>query len=214
MNGGFILRQRLIDAAKALNSRGLNQGTSGNFSIRTADGLLITPSAMAYAEYSVGDMVEMDLDGKYTGRRKPSSEYLLHIDIYKNFPQAGCVLHAHPPWCTTLACLEKPIPSFHYMIAVAGGTDIRCAPYATYGTKELSKHTVKALQGRSACLLAHHGLVCYAGSPEAALDLAVEVESLARIYIQALQVGEVPLLSAEQMEEVLTKFKEYKAASI
>lgn len=207
-----MLRQRLIDAAKALNTSGLNQGTSGNFSVRTTTGLLITPSALAYSEYSVGDMVEMDLSGSYTGCRKPSSEFLLHIDIYKNYPQAGCVLHAHPPWCTTLACLEKSIPPFHYMIAVAGGSDIRCAPYATYGTKELSTYVVKALEGRSACLLAHHGLVCYAGDPEAALNLAVEVESLARIYIQALQIGEVPLLSAEQMEEVLAKFKEYKAS--
>lgn len=212
MKAGFMLRQKLVDASQALNDRGLNQGTSGNISVRSSGGLLITPSALAYSKYTAGDMVEMDLTGNsYTGQRKPSSEFRLHIDIYKHYPHAGCVLHAHPPWCTTLACLEKPIPPFHYMIAVAGGQDIRCAPYATYGTEELSTHVVKALEGRSACLLAHHGLVCHAGDLEEVLDLAVEVESLARIYIQALQVSEVPLLSEGQINEVLAKFKEYKA---
>lgn len=213
MKADFALRRTLIDAALAMNGLGLNQGTSGNLSVRLDHGLLITPSARKYTHCSPVDMVEVDPAGRYTGQYKPSSEYRLHRDIYTHYPHAGCVLHAHPPWCTTLACLEKSIPPFHYMVAVAGGTDIRCAPYATYGTKELSVHAVKALDGRTACLLAHHGLVCHASDLDAALDLAMEVETLARIYAQALQIGEVPLLSKEQMGEVLAGFKEYKAAA-
>jgi L-fuculose-phosphate aldolase len=195
-----------------MNQIGLNQGTSGNVSLRLDDGFLITPSALAYERYTAADMVELTMDGQViTGAGKPSSEWRLHQDIYARKKEAGAVLHAHPPWSTTLACLERDIPACHYMVAMAGGDSIRCAPYALFGSSELSRNVHSALdEGRSACLLAHHGMICFAGDLEGVLALAIEVENLARVYAQALQVGEVPLLSSREMKLVREKFMEYK----
>ncbi|BCO09549.1 fuculose phosphate aldolase [Desulfolithobacter dissulfuricans] len=211
----LILRRQLIDTALAMNSVGLNQGTAGNLSVRTENGFLVTPSALPYDRCRPADMVEMSLAGAVEGRKgRPSSEWRLHRDIYLARAEAGAILHAHPPWCTTLACLERSIPPFHYMVAVAGGDSIELAPYATFGTQELSDHVLNALAGgRSACLLAHHGMVCYAADLEAVLALAIEVETLARMYGQALQIGEPPLLSREQMSEVLERFSGYRQTS-
>lgn len=204
------LRQQMLATALAMNNQGLNQGTSGNVSVRDGKGFLITPSALPYEQCGVDDLVWMDGAGQVQGQRKPSSEWRMHADIYRSFPQAGAILHAHSIACTTLACLERSIPAFHYMVAVAGGDSIRCAPYATFGTQALSDGVIAALQDRSAALLAHHGMICFAADLEKVLALAIEVETLARIYLQALPIAEPPLLSKAEMAEVLLRFKEYK----
>lgn len=205
------LRPQLLAIARAMNSLGLNQGTSGNVSVRCGSGFLITPSALAYDRCTPADLVWVDGDGQAQGARRPSSEWRLHRDIYGHSPQAGAILHAHSLYATTLACLERPIPAFHYMVAMAGGDSIRCAPYATFGTQALSDAVVQALADRSAALLAHHGMVCHAADLDGVLALAVEVETLARIYLQALQVAEPSVLPAAEMAEVLRRFKDYKA---
>ncbi len=210
MNALFCQRRALLDTALAMNRLGLNQGMAGNVSVRTGGAFLITPSAMAYEECVPADMVLVAMDGRARGSRRPSSEWRLHRDIYRLHPQAGAVLHAHPPWCTTLACLEREIPPFHYMVAVAGGDSIPLAGYATFGTAALSEQVEQALRDRTACLMAHHGMVCLADTLKDVLALALEVENLARIYTRALQVGEVPLLSSAQMAEVRARFADYR----
>lgn len=204
-----LLRQTLIDTAIAMNASGLNQGTSGNLSTRCEDGFLITPSGMDYAGLTVDDIVWMDFDGKTRGMRKPSSEWRFHAAIYRHRPEANAVLHAHPLSCSALACLNKDIPAFHYMVAVAGGRNIRCADYATFGTPELSASVVKALEGRKACLMAHHGLTCFEKDLPRALALGIEVENLANVYCRILSIGEAEILTDHEMDEVLEKFKSY-----
>lgn len=195
--------------ARRMNASGLNQGTSGNLSQRVEDGFLITPTGMDYEAMVPEDLVLMRFDGGHEGRRKPSSEWRFHRDILAARPEVGAVLHAHSMFCTTLACLRRGIPSFHYMVAMAGGVDIRCAPYATFGTEELSRHAVAALEGRKACLLANHGMLALGRDLAGAFKLAVEVETLAAMYWRALQVGEPVLLDPEEMAVVLEKFKTY-----
>ena len=204
------LRQSLIKTGLVMNRLGINQGTSGNLSVRSRDGLLITPSARPYEQCRPGDIVRMQLDGTSWGRRKPSSEWRLHRDLYEACPEAGAILHAHPPWCTTLACLEQEIPAFHYMIAVAGGDSIPCASYALFGSAQLSENVNRTLQNRTACLMSHHGMVCFAETLEKVLALAVEVENLARVYCQVLQLGKPSILNQEKMDEVLVRFAGYK----
>ena len=193
-----------------MNALGINQGASGNVSARAGDGFLITPTALPYAETEPGDLVLVGPDGAVRGSRRPSSEWRFHRDIYAARPDAGAVVHTHAVYATTLACLRMPIPRFHYMVAMAGGEDIRCAPYATYGTQELSDHVIAALAGRKACLLANHGMIACGADLDAALALAVEVETLSRQYWQALQVGKPKLLTRKQMAEVLEKFGDYR----
>jgi L-fuculose-phosphate aldolase len=204
-----VLRQQLIDTAMAMNARGLNQGTSGNLSVRSEKGMLITPSGMDYAGLSSDDIVWMDFDGNCQAIRKPSSEWQFHAAIYRHRPEANAVLHAHPVSCTTLACLGKGIPAFHYMVAVAGGKDIRCADYATFGTRELSEAVLKALEGRKACLMAHHGMTCFEKDLPRALALAIEVETLATVYGRILAIGEEDILTDNEMSKVLDKFSTY-----
>lgn len=204
-----ILRQQLIDAAVAMNASGLNQGTSGNLSIRCDDGFLITPTGMDYAGLATDDIVSMKLDGNSRGKRKPSSEWRFHAAIYRHRPEARAVLHAHPVNCSTLACLNKGIPAFHYMVAAAGGKDIRCAAYATFGTPELSDRVIEALEGRKACLMAHHGLTCFEKDLPRVLALAVEVEHLANVYCRILAIGDAQILSDDEMHRVLEKFRTY-----
>jgi L-fuculose-phosphate aldolase len=194
-----------------MNSMGLNQGTSGNLSVRCNETILITPSALAYDRCQPGDIVSMEADGTVHGRRKPSSEWRLHLDIFQAHPEAGAVLHAHPPWCTTLACLDREIPPFHYMVAVAGGITVPCAEYALYGSRKLSEQVITALADRTACLMSHHGMVGFADSLDRVLALAVEVENLARVYCQALQIGEPALLDKTEMDAVLAKFADYRS---
>ena len=206
------VRQKLLITARAMVDKGLNQGTAGNLSLRLADGtgFLITPSALPYSECQAKDMVQINWQGQASGNRKPSSEWRMHRDIYAHYPEAQSVLHSHAPCCTSLACLERSIPAFHYMVAVAGGDSIPCVPYALFGTQALSDGVIAALRNRSAALLAHHGMVCFDRDLDHVLALALEVEDLARMYLQCLQVQEPPLLSAEEMAEVLQRFGTYK----
>jgi L-fuculose-phosphate aldolase len=203
------LRQEIIATARRMNALGINQGKSGNVSHRITGGFLVTPTGMAYDALKPGDIVAMGFDGSHRGSRLPSSEWRFHRDILAARPEANAVIHTHAMFATTLACLGREIPSFHYMVAVAGGDSIRCAPYATFGTEELSRHAVRALEGRKACLLANHGMIAIGVTLEAALALAVEVETLAAMYWRALQVGEPHLLDGAEMARVLEKFRTY-----
>ena len=203
------LRREIIATALAMNELRINRGKSGNVSVRIAGGFLVTPSGLAYESTKPEDIVAVSLDGKAKGRRAPSSEWRFHRDIYAARPEVGGIVHAHSTFATTLTCLGRGIPAFHYMIAIAGGSDVRCAPYATFGTQELSDHALAALEGRRACLLANHGMIALGDSPKAALALAVEVEALAEQYWRALQIGEPNVLSEAEMARVLKKFATY-----
>ena len=203
------IRSTVIATALGMNALGINRGKSGNISARIETGFLITPSGMPYAEIAPDDVVAMGLDGSADGRRRPSSEWRFHRDIYASRGDVDAVVHTHSPFATTLACLDRGIPPFHYMVAVAGGADIRCAPYATFGTQQLSDHALHALAGRRACLLAHHGMIAVGASLKAALALAVEVEALAEMYWRALQIGEPANLSSDELDTVLRKFDDY-----
>jgi len=209
MNDTRALRARIVATALAMNAQGINRGKSGNVSARIDDGFLITPSALPYEETKPRDIVALDGTGNATGGRKPSSEWRFHRDIYAARADVAAIVHAHSPFATTLACLERPIPAFHYMVAVAGGGDIRCAPYATFGTQTLSDHAVAALDGRRACLLAHHGMIAVGASLGSALALAVEVETLAEMYWRSIVVGEPTLLSDDEMARVVARFESY-----
>ncbi len=173
--------------------------------------MLITPSAVPYEAMAPGDLIRMDLDGTVlAGAGRPSTEWRLHAGILRARPDVDAVLHAHPEFSTTLACLRREIPAVHYMVAVAGGDTIRCAPYATFGTPELADAAVAALEDRTACLLANHGLVTLGASPGDALALAVEVEALAAVYWRSLQVGQPVVLSEAEMDEVSAAFRDYR----
>lgn len=208
------LRRKLLDTALTMARSGLNQGTAGNVSVRLNDGqgFLITPSAVPYEHCREEDMVQVSWEGSALSDngRKPSSEWRMHLAVYQKHKRAQAVLHAHAPCCTSLACLERSIPAFHYMVAIAGGDSIRCAPYALFGSQQLSDAAVAALQDRRAALLAHHGMICFGDDLDHAFSLALEVEDLARVYLQCLQVTEPPLLSKVQMAEVLAQFADYK----
>jgi len=203
------LRKAIIATALAMNALGINRGKSGNVSARWKDGFLITPSGLPYEESRPTDIVFVGKNGNATGKRPPSSEWRFHYDIYRTRKDAQAVIHVHSSFATTLACLEMGVPAFHYMIAVAGGNSIRCAPYATFGTQELSDHALQALSNRKSCLLANHGMIATADSLKHALALAVEVEALCEQYWRALQIGKPVILSDAEMEVVLQKFKTY-----
>lgn len=208
-------REQLLTVCQQLASLGLNRGTSGNASIRVEGnssqrpGFLITPSGMEVDKMTPADMVWMDFDGQPVGTRQPSSEWRFHLDILNNRPEVNAVIHTHSMFATTLSTFRRDMPAFHYMIAVAGGDSIRCAPYALFGSQQLSDYAIAALQGRKACLLANHGMIAVGETPEKALSITQEVETLCEQYIRALQVGEPHILTAEQMREVLERFKTY-----
>jgi L-fuculose-phosphate aldolase len=202
------LRAGIVATYRDLARAGLNSGRSGNVSARFGAGMLITPSGSG-AEAEPAELVSVDMDGQARGERAPSSEWRFHRDIYRAHPDAHAVVHAHPPHATALACLRRGLPAFHYMVASAGGRDIRCADYATFGGEALSHNILAALQGRRACLMANHGLVAFGASLPAAFDLAVEVESLARQYLLACGAGEPVLLDDAEMDRVLEKFASY-----
>ena len=203
------LRTAIIATALEMNAAGINRGKSGNVSARIDGGFLITPSGLPYADTTPDDIVAMDETGTASVARKPSSEWRFHRDIYRTRAEAAAIVHTHSPFATSLACLGRGIPAFHYMIAMAGGNDIRCSPYATFGTQELSDAALSALDGRKACLLAHHGMIAIGESLDKALALAVEVETLAEMYWRALQIGEPEILSDAEMQTVLAKFAHY-----
>lgn len=214
MNNLF-LRRKIIETATAMNALDINVGKSGNVSARapstqTEDhDFYITPTGIPYDQTQPEHIVSMALDGTFEGTTLPSSEWRFHRDIYLKRPQVQAIVHTHSSYATSLACLGRDIPAFHYMIAAAGGADIRCAPYATFGTQALSDFALEALKGRNACLLAQHGVIAIGVSLEKALALAVEVETLARMYWQALQIGKPAILSDAEMATVIEKFATY-----
>ncbi|GLQ05056.1 fuculose phosphate aldolase [Sneathiella chinensis] len=203
------MRDSLLETARRMNDIGLNQGTSGNVSVRTETGYLITPTGMPYDDCQPADMVPMTLEGGTTGPRKPSSEWRFHQDLYRDRSDIGAIVHVHSTFATTLACLGVEVPAFHYMVAVAGGDNIRCAPYETFGTAALSDGVVTAMQDRQACLMANHGMLAAGPTLEKALAMAVEVEKLCEIYWRVLQAGGGPLLNNAEMTVILEKFKGY-----
>ncbi|HAT84929.1 class II aldolase/adducin family protein [Cohaesibacter gelatinilyticus] len=208
-NECWKLGEEVIKTCLAMNDSGLNHGKSGNVSVRYQDGFLITPSGVAYDQLAPDDLVFMDLEGRYRGDYLPSSEWRFHLAIYQARLDAQAVVHVHSSYAAALACLRQSIPAFHYMVAVAGGKNIRCAEYALFGTDVLSETMMIALEDRKACLLANHGQVAYGDSLANAYWLAGEVEGLARDYCRAKAVGEPHILSDEQMDDVLTKFRFY-----
>jgi L-fuculose-phosphate aldolase len=207
------LREAVIATALAMNAAGINRGKSGNVSARwrddAFDGFLVTPTGLPYARTIGDDIVAMTMAGDARGARLPSSEWRIHRDIYRARADVQAVVHTHAPFATTLSCLRRGIPAFHYMVAVAGGKDIRCAPYETFGTQALSDHALTALDGRDACLLANHGMIAVGRALDSALALAVEVETLAEMYWRALQLGEPVCLPDVEMEIVLERFRTY-----
>lgn len=204
------LRKAVLDTALAMSRSGLSPGRSGNVSARAGDGMLITPSGMLYEELTPDDIVLVARDGTAAaGQRKPSSEWHFHLAAYRARPDRHAVVHTHSMHATVLACAHKPIPPFHYMVAVAGGTDIPCVPYATFGTEELARHVVEGLRARDACLMANHGQIAIAETLQGALELAHEVEVLAEQYAKVLMLGTVPLLSDAHMAEMVERFKTY-----
>ena len=207
-------RRAIIDAARRMNALGLNQGTSGNIGFRAGKRFLVTPSGLDYDAMRPSDIVEMDFSGTHAGHRRPTSEWRLHRDILATRPEVDAVLHSHSLHCTALAVHGLEIPAVHYMVAVAGGTSIRCAPYRTPTTQALSDVAVEALAGRTACLLQNHGAVVLGETPEACVGLLVEVEYLAALYCRALGVGgaigaEPRVISQRKMAEVLEIMETY-----
>lgn len=204
-----VLPAAVLECARAMNACGLNRGTAGNVSARTEGGFIVTPTGMDYTHAVPADMVFVDMQGESRGVRKPSSEWRFHRDIYAARPEAGAIVHTHSPFATSLACLRMEIPAFHYMIARFGGDSVRCADYATFGTQALSDAMLKALEGRSACLMAQHGMTVCGRDLDQALAHAVELEALCEQYWRAWQLGPPPLLPAEEMAVVLEKFRTY-----
>ncbi len=199
----------MVEVACQLTSIGLNRGSSGNLGVRLSTTFLVTPSGVPAPELTPEAMVEMDFVGAVVRAGKPSSEWRFHRDILAARADIGAVVHTHSRYATTLACLHREVPAFHYMIAAAGGDSIRCSPYALFGSQQLSDLALQALTGRKACLLGNHGMIALGATLDAALALAVEVESLCEQYWSALQLGEPHILSSAQMHAVMERFKTY-----
>ena len=202
-------REQLLTIAQKLIATGLNKGTAGNASVRCEGGFLVTPSGMAVEEMRDNSMVKMQFDGSFEAEKIPSSEWRFHRDILASRADINAVIHTHSMFATTLACLHKVIPPFHYMIAVVGGDTIRCAPYALFGSQALSDNALAALIDRKACLLANHGMIALGRDLDDALAVAVEVENLCEQYWRALQLGKPHILSEAEMREVFQQFKGY-----
>jgi len=205
------LRAEVIKHAKMLNTKKLSALRSGNISARYKDGFLITPSGAKYSSLKNKDIVFVTLKGEFDKKKGiPSSEWRFHQDVYLNKKEAKAIVHAHSNYATAISTHEKGIPAFHYMVAMAGGNDIKCAKYATYGTRELSKNIIKALKERKACLIGNHGQIAFSESLSKAFELAEEVENLSNQYIKALKIGKPKILSSKEMNKVLSKAKNYK----
>ena len=209
------LKNEVIKYSKKLNITNLSALRSGNISVRVKDkgveGFYITPSGMKYSSLKTKDIVFVSLKGIFDKKKnKPSSEWRFHQDIYVNKKEANAIVHAHSTCATAVSAHQKNIPAFHYMVAVAGGEDLKCTKYATFGTKQLSKNIIKALKNRSACLIANHGQVAFGNNLEKAFELAQEIENICHQYINALRIGIPKILSKKEMKIVLEKFKNYK----
>jgi L-fuculose-phosphate aldolase len=202
-------RKAVIKTCLAMNDMGINQGTSGNVSVRTDEGFLITASGIPYHKMKVEHVVEMDLEGGYRGEYYPSTEWRMHMDIFRARPEAKAVVHVHSTYATAIACLRREVPAFHYMIGVAGGSTLRVSDYAEFGTQELSDTMLKALVDRSGCLLANHGQICFGDNLEKALWRAGEIEALCHQYWAACVVGKPVVLSDGEMSSVLKRFGTY-----
>jgi L-fuculose-phosphate aldolase len=204
------LRTMVLEACRELTRRGLTHGKSGNVSVRYDERrFFVSPSGIDYEMLQADDVPLLDLDGHWFGRHRPSSEWRFHRDILKSRHDVGAIVHTHSPRATALACTGRGIPAFHYMVAIAGGRDIRCAPYHTFGTQELSDAALVALQDRKACLLANHGVIATGADLAGAISLAGEVENLALQYSVALTLGEVRILDDAEMCRVVEKFRTY-----
>jgi L-fuculose-phosphate aldolase len=204
------LRDELIATARRMSELGLAPGTTGNVSVRTARGFVVTPSGMAYDQLRGDDAVAIDRDGAIRpGQRTPSSEWRLHRDILAARPDVGAIVHTHSLFCTSVSCLRRPIPAIHYMVVEAGSDEIPCAEYATYGTAELAASVVRALGRGHACLMANHGMVALGDSLTAALRLAADVETLAAQYWHAAQLGQPHVLPPDELDRVRAQFAGY-----
>lgn len=208
-----VLRQRVIDTCRQLEALGLNQGTSGNVSVRygadATAGFFLTPTSLPYDRMVPEDIVHVSPDGQCTGRCRPSSELPFHLAIMRQRRDATAVIHTHSSHATTLACLRKGIPAVHYLVGLFGGNNLRCADYATFGTPELSANLLRALTGRRAALLANHGLVVLGTDLQQALALTLEAETLATLYCRTLGAGEPIILSDAEMAKVVEKFRDF-----
>ncbi len=204
-----IARAALIAATETLDASGMNVGTTGNISVRTRDGMLITPTGIATRALRPEQMVPMPLDGSWDAPFKPSSEWEMHAEIYKAFPDAGAVVHAHPDHCVALSCLREPLPLFHYMVAGFGGDDVRCSDYALFASSDLAKAAVAALKDRTACLLANHGMIAFAGDLDTALVRTVKLETLARQYLLARGAGTPVLIGESELAAIRGRYKTY-----
>lgn len=207
------IRAAIIESCLSMATLGINQGTSGNISVRCGDDILITPSGLPYQQMSPSDIVRLHPDGSYDGRLSPSSEWRFHRDIMAERSEVNAVVHAHPTYATSLAICRREIPAVHYMIAAAGGPNIRCSDYATFGTAELSRTVLQALQGRNGCLLANHGMIATGPDLVRAMWLAVEIENLARQYTISLSIGDPRVLSEEEIEKNIALFRNYGPGS-
>ena len=199
----------MAEAMRALQEAGLNNGTSGNISVRTGDGMLITPTGIASDKLRPDMMVPMRFDGQWDHALRPSSEWSMHAAIYEAYPQAAAVVHAHPDHCVALSSLRRPLPAFHYMIASFGGDDVPCSAYEPFGSPELGAAAVVALKGRNACLLANHGMICHGADLASATARAVKLETLARQYFLACSIGSPVLLGADEMGAVKVRYRTY-----
>ena len=207
----MIEAEQIIKYANMLNSEKLSTLRSGNVSLRYKNGFLITPSGVKYSLLKVDDIVFVSLDGKFDDtKKKPSSEWRFHKDIYSSKNEANAIVHAHSTHATAVSAHNKDVPAFHYMVALAGGNDLKCAKYATFGTQELSDNIINALKNRKACLMSNHGQVAFGDNLEQAFELAQEVENICHQYINAIKIGEPKILSSSEMDVILEKVKNYK----
>ena len=209
------LKEEVVKFAKKLNTTSLSPLRSGNISVRAKvnnfDGFLITPSGKKYETLKTDEIVFVSLNGEYGDNGQiPSSEWRFHQDIYLNKERAKAIVHAHSPYATAVSAFGKPIPAFHYMVAIAGGDNIRCSKYAIFGTRDLSKNIIKALENRKGCLMSNHGQVVFGGNLDEAFELAEEIENICHQYIITLKVGKPRILSSQEMKNVLNKIKNYK----
>jgi L-fuculose-phosphate aldolase len=211
------LREAAVAAVRRLDALGMNRGSTGNLSLRWlregVDGMFITPTGMGADDLRPQDLVWVGSDGQVVGEWQPSSEWHFHQAVYGERPELQAIVHTHAVHATALACLDRPLPAFHYMVAVAGGDSVPLVPYFTFGTEELSRSVAAAMQERDACLLAHHGLVAAGPTLAQAMKVAQEVESLCEVYLKALAVGEPTLLSGDEMARVIELFRHYGKAA-
>ena len=203
-------KKELVKIAKYLNNKDINRGSSGNLSFRTTNGFIITPSSIPNKKLNEKSCIQMSFDGTYKNKLKPSTEWRIHRDIYIKRKDIFAIIHTHPTFSTAIACMNVNIPPFHYMISIAGGDDIKCSKYATFGTEELSKNVIKALENRNACLMANHGLIVGDKDLKSASKLTEEIESISKQYLQILKSGRKPvLLSKKEMKKNVKKIKDY-----